>query len=714
MTAPYQDMSQWTWESMLQNVLGEGRDGPDGTSGTVLDRKLVAGPDVRWLRLVDHTDAVTESSDPPSDGDVTNRIDSLDGNEFFLYRISSVGSLRDGKPHYTTRTQFIQVKIVFSDSQTEGAPSPRGAFETFYKSSEGALQRLTSGANPVFSWKSFTDAAKMLHDVETSLVSTERELKTILDRVGDDASGFQGNASGVFIGTMANLRRDVHRLAVDMNANSTDRAWSDQVDDVVDDMTTFRNKIASSFREFSDHTFQWFNGYNPTTLIDSLKKIVTEVRTGNFSQVTITLPDAYGNGTVNSGTFNLMTEAGWQSVDNMIKGAWLGQLRELDATMRTELARLTTRLRSVTHLVSVISPPPTTTGATPPPGGTPDLNGPDLNGGGGPGIGGGGDLGIGGGGDLGMGGGGDLGVGGGGDLGMGGGGDLGMGGGGDLGVGGGGDLGMGGGGDLGGGSGLGLGGDLGLGGGSGVGGGTGGLGLGGGDLGAGGSTGGPGTDWDDLLGGGTGSGSAGGGSGGGLGGGIGGPGLGGGVVVPGLPPVLGGSGSLGAGGVGGVRGGGAAGLGDDTTNPSAQFPTDVDGVDVGNLGGGSPGQSSTSGVALGSELAALLGEPAGLGPGGTGAGSTDSASSAAGGFPMMPPMGGMGGMGGGGQQGEKDRERKTWLEEEEDVWGTDPECGMAVIGRSEHAEEPATTMPVAPRRPGQTPGPTRTTGRRRG
>ncbi|WP_431885573.1 hypothetical protein [Micromonospora wenchangensis] len=701
MTAPYQDMAQWTWESMLQNVLGEGKDGPDGTSGTLLDRKLVAGPDVRWLRLVDHTDAVTESADPPSDADYTDRIDSLDGNEFFLYRISTVGSVRDGKPHYTTRTQFIQVKIVFSESQTEGAPSPRGAFETFYKSSEGALQRLASGTNPVFSWKSFTDAAKMLHDVETNLVSTERELKTILDRVGDDASGFQGSASGVFIGAMANLRRDVHRLAVDMNANSTDRAWSDQVDDLVDDMTTFRNKIASSFREFSDHTFQWFNGYNPTTLIDSLKKIVTQVRTGNFSQVTITLPDAYGNGTVNTGTFNLMTEAGWQSVDNLVKGAWLGQLRELDATMRTELARLTTRLRAVTHLVSVISPPPTRATTTPPPGGTPDVDVPDLNGGGGPDLNGGGDLGLGGGGDLGTGGGGDLGLGGGGDLGLGGGGDLGVGGGGDLG--------------LGGGSGLGLGGDLGLGGGSGLGlgGGTGsGLGLGG-DLGSGGTAGSGGIDWDDLLGGGTGSGAAGGGGiGSGTGGGTGIPG--GGVVLPGLPS--GGWGNLGSsgGGLGGVKGGGAGGLDDGTTNPSAQFPTDVDGVDVGNLGGGSPGESSTSGVALGSELAALLGEPAGVGPGGSGARGADSATATAGGFPMMPPMGGMGGMGGAGQQGEKDRERKTWLEEDEDVWGTDPECGMAVIGRSEHTEEPVTAVPAAPRRTGGPLGPTRATGRRRG
>ncbi|WP_431973563.1 hypothetical protein [Micromonospora haikouensis] len=699
MTAPYQDMSQWTWESMLQNVLGEGKDGPDGTSGTLLDRRLVAGPDVRWLRLVDHSDAVTESSEPPDVSDWTDRTDSLDGNEFFLFRVSTVGSLRDGKPHYTIRSQHIQVKIVFSESQTEGTPSPRGAFETFYKSSEGALQRLTSGTNPVFSWKSFTDAALMLNDVEKNLVSTERELKAVLDRVGDDASGFQGSASGVFIGLLANLRRDVHRLAVDMNANSADRAWSDQVDDVVDDMTTFRNKIASSFREFSDHTFQWFNGYNPTTLIDSLKKIIAEVRTGNFTQVTITLPDAYGNGTVNTGTFNLMTEAGWQAVDNLVKGAWLGQLRELDATMRAELARLTTSLRAVTHLVSVISPPPTrgNTDTTPPPGGAPDVGVPDLNGGGGPDLNGGGDLGLGGGGDLGLGGGGDLGLGGGGDLGLGGGGDLGLGGGSGLGLGGGGDLG------LGGGAGLGLGGGsgLGLGGGSGAG-------LGGGDLGTGGLGGiGGGIDWDDLLGGGTGSGSGGGGSSGGIGGGLGG-GIGGGVV-PGLPPGLGGSGGLGGG-----KGGGAGGLGDDTTNPSAQFPTDVDGVDVGNLGGGSPGESSTSGMALGSELAALLGEPAGLETAGSGARGADSATSAGGGFPMMPPMGGMGGMGGGGQQGEKDRERKTWLEEDEDVWGTDPECGMAVIGRAEHSEEPAAPAPAAPRRPGGPLGPTRATGRRRG
>jgi hypothetical protein len=51
-----------------------------------------------------------------------------------------------------------------------------------------------------------------------------------------------------------------------------------------------------------------------------------------------------------------------------------------------------------------------------------------------------------------------------------------------------------------------------------------------------------------------------------------------------------------------------------------------------------------------------------------------------GGMPFMPPMMG-GGAGAGSGQGERERQRNTWLTEDEEVWGTDPECAPAVIGR---------------------------------
>ncbi|MFE7352490.1 hypothetical protein ACFU8Q_04645 [Streptomyces sp. NPDC057543] len=47
------------------------------------------------------------------------------------------------------------------------------------------------------------------------------------------------------------------------------------------------------------------------------------------------------------------------------------------------------------------------------------------------------------------------------------------------------------------------------------------------------------------------------------------------------------------------------------------------------------------------------------------------------GQPMMPPMGGGGGGGGGG---ERDRERRTWLAEDEETWGTSQEAAPGVIG----------------------------------
>ncbi|MFJ1569242.1 AAWKG family protein [Streptomyces erythrochromogenes] len=50
-----------------------------------------------------------------------------------------------------------------------------------------------------------------------------------------------------------------------------------------------------------------------------------------------------------------------------------------------------------------------------------------------------------------------------------------------------------------------------------------------------------------------------------------------------------------------------------------------------------------------------------------------------GGMPMMPPMGGMGG--GGQSTQSEERERATWVSEDEDVWGTDEGGVSAVIGR---------------------------------
>ncbi|MFJ1829586.1 WXG100 family type VII secretion target, partial [Streptomyces sp. NPDC088178] len=52
----------------------------------------------------------------------------------------------------------------------------------------------------------------------------------------------------------------------------------------------------------------------------------------------------------------------------------------------------------------------------------------------------------------------------------------------------------------------------------------------------------------------------------------------------------------------------------------------------------------------------------------------------AGGTPMVPPMSG-GGMGGAQGGGGGDRQRQTWLDEDEGVWGTDEGTAPGVIGR---------------------------------
>ncbi|WP_327000715.1 hypothetical protein OHA72_37070 [Dactylosporangium sp. NBC_01737] len=190
------------------------------------------------------------------------------------------------------------------------------------------------------------------------------------------------------------------------------------------------------------------------------------------------------------------------------------------------------------------------------------------------------------------------------------------------------------------------------------------------------------------------------------------PDLGGGPGVSPLIPPFGSipvstvPGSYGRGPLAG--GGGSGGRSDDDSGLlSSLLPTAIDGQDIGTLGG-APAPAAGGGGAIGT--LGVLGADGAMPPGGGFAAGTGTGM---GGMPFMP-MGGMGGMGAGGQS--KERERTTWLAEDEDVWGTDPDCTPAVIGRDDTADTDAGSVtqrvPVAPYSPnGPRPGTTRTTRR---
>ncbi|MFC9487460.1 hypothetical protein ACFTZM_15470 [Streptomyces hydrogenans] len=91
---------------------------------------------------------------------------------------------------------------------------------------------------------------------------------------------------------------------------------------------------------------------------------------------------------------------------------------------------------------------------------------------------------------------------------------------------------------------------------------------------------------------------------------------------------------------------------------------------------GSGGTASAGGTGTGSGSGTGAGPGSGTGAGaGGGAGGPQTAQS-----PMMPPMNP--GAAGGGQPNQgKDRQRTTWLTEDEDTWGTDTGSVSGVIGR---------------------------------
>ncbi|GAB2922096.1 hypothetical protein GCM10027280_06650 [Micromonospora polyrhachis] len=134
--------------------------------------------------------------------------------------------------------------------------------------------------------------------------------------------------------------------------------------------------------------------------------------------------------------------------------------------------------------------------------------------------------------------------------------------------------------------------------------------------------------------------------------------------------------------------GGLPTFGDVTIPGVATFPS-LPGVQVGTGGLSSvPGISGSAGVLSQDKLGLPVGGPGGAGAatGATGTGTTQTTGdNSLGGMPYMPGMlGGAPGMyGGGGHRSgqDRDRQRTTWLKEDEKVWGTDPDCAPAVVGR---------------------------------
>ncbi|MEW2358909.1 hypothetical protein [Spirillospora sp. NPDC029432] len=118
-----------------------------------------------------------------------------------------------------------------------------------------------------------------------------------------------------------------------------------------------------------------------------------------------------------------------------------------------------------------------------------------------------------------------------------------------------------------------------------------------------------------------------------------------------------------------------AGAGGGSNLSSMGDPTGMGGGGGGGLPGGGGGGGNFPGGSPGG-----LGS-AGMGAGGMGAGGFRGAGAGAAGRAGMP-MGGMpmGGMGGQGNQGDQERERETWLTEDEDVWGADDDTAPPVIG----------------------------------
>ncbi|RPK40923.1 hypothetical protein EES39_23235 [Streptomyces sp. ADI92-24] len=104
------------------------------------------------------------------------------------------------------------------------------------------------------------------------------------------------------------------------------------------------------------------------------------------------------------------------------------------------------------------------------------------------------------------------------------------------------------------------------------------------------------------------------------------------------------------------------------------------GAAAGAAGTGLAGERGRA-MAAGEASAARSGKSAQLAAEEAAMASRRPSTTSSGGTPMMPPMGGGMGGGAGGNTQSDERERSTWVSEDEDTWGTDEGGVSAVIGR---------------------------------
>jgi hypothetical protein len=700
------DYNSWLWEQGIKYILDEAQ----GTDGTVPDRSKVANPEMRWLKFLSSQTVSANSHPTVTPKDYQLVVYAPVGGPTSTTHQGNQGT--SGSPStYSSVDQsylIVTAEASFWMGQKDGK-SPMDQWNILHAYLNGAdlqLQAIAadphSAVNDVFKPKSFGDVGLALENVENWLESSAWTLHQMTKSIDQKASGFSGSAADAFVTAVDNLHKRLGQLYTDMGGNlktsdgsaqdpvespvlaaptpyGQEKMWSGKVKSVAPEQQKFAKAMNEAFLAYKNIAWQGSGNYNPGRLLDVLKQILLN-GPADMHAVPISITGE-ANFDVINGTYDLSSDAGWLTLDTGLKRIWTDQLNEFDKKMRLALKALKDVLDPITsvldvfHNVAASRLPQSSANDETGSGNTniPKIDTSDLSniGTGSAGI---GDL-SGGSGTDGLGSGSEIGDLSGadskidGDSGLG---DLDSGSGLDD-LGSGSELG-----DLGSGSALGdLGTDIG------------GLNSSGsalGDLGTDGSALGDlsSVGLDDL-----GSGSA-----------------------LGALPVLSGLG-LGSGLTGGGSGIGGSSLGSglgslgslgSNSSPSSKLggsaigPLAAEALKGAGFDGTGLDESGLTGSSLG---AGLNGSGSGSGSLGTGLDGSTAATGSAG-MPFMPPMGGMGG-GAGGEN--KERERSIWLEEDEDVWGTDPNLMPAVLGRGElPALPPAQPLPAGipgGREPGQ-------------
>lgn len=343
------------WVAALRDVL-------DGTGGDGLDSSLILGTD--WIRFDQASTTMWQSPDASLS---TGTPDGGSDNTMTIYRKVNNG----GSEYY----QIRRATFSFFDGGTQ-SPSQQSA--NMISFSGPVIDGIHT--NTALDESTFTDAATMFTNVDTSLWGSQLVMSYWMAITGGDGSQFQGTAAEMVLWALDDLHHGFGGLRTDITSPTS---WPALLNSAATAITLFKTAMEQAWNTFTTYRFADPNDLVAGIVNEISTQVATSDRSSNFDNGTATADWTsswmFDFTSLGLGSYDLGLESGWTALNQAAMDDWRFHFTTLQNASLGATAALNRSLDALSNAlqrgVSPWShlPPPTTDpgtfgpGTTPPP-----------------------------------------------------------------------------------------------------------------------------------------------------------------------------------------------------------------------------------------------------------------------------------------------------------------------------------------------------------